>query len=728
MNRHERRKTGKKTRTKKTDEPRSFQLHEMDEAHLIKLREAVNVQQNGDVERAEKIYRQLLKKYPNNPDCLNLLGVAQRSKGNPQEAAELIQQAIDHSPQPAFFKNLANTLKDLNKYADAREAFAQYLAHEEADASENNFMGSLLHHMGEHDEALVCINKALVQDPAHAPALNNLAAVYLDMGRVADAQAPLQQALALDPENSNFITNYGLYHAATGQDDKARELYERALKIDPNNVGAEQNLADIASEDQLVEALETLLTVLPKSPNRLKTLKSIANTTLKLGRAEEALDYLQQAMELAPEDPAILTLFAGALADMDRPEEAIPFIEAAIRADPVYCDAYIRYALINHALLDFEFAVACLAQAMVLRPGDQMVVSSLGTILLAMGHTERATEAFESVLEINPNSAHAHYNYSYLLLNLGKLKQGWEAYHWRYRCQGFWAFSPPRHFTQPEWNGEPLKGKKILAYSEQGMGDQIMFATELPDLVAKGGKVTLEIEPRLVPLYQRTFPELEVLPNFLTPEEVTQAGFDYQIATPDLSRFFRSDVKDFPATPPTLKVDAEEAEIWKKRLAEISDRPKVGISWRGGMLTRQRSPQYASPEDLAEIMAIEGVDFINTQYSYTQEELNEFKELYGVELHTWDDLDLKQDLDRLVALLSELDVVVGPSTVTTVLSAAVGQKTLIFCLQHKNWDLLGLDHWPWFKDAKPFTKPTPTSDWEDTFPQLAAEMRDHLNL
>jgi len=224
MNRHERRKAKKGTAAKNADASRPLQLNEMGEAHLLKLREAVHAQQSGDVEHAAKIYRSLLKKFPDNPDCLNLLGAAERSRGNAQAAVEFIQRAIDHSPQPTFFKNLANALNDLNKYAEARDALATYFAGEDGDTSELNFMGSLLHKLGEYDEALAYINKALTRNPVHAPSLNNLAAVYLDMRRLQDAKAPLDKALELVPENSRFIGNCGLYFAFIGDNDKAMEL------------------------------------------------------------------------------------------------------------------------------------------------------------------------------------------------------------------------------------------------------------------------------------------------------------------------------------------------------------------------------------------------------------------------------------------------------------------------------------------------------------------------
>lgn len=722
MNRHERRKN-----KKSSVGGGAPQLSVMSDEHLLKLRKAVEFQKSGDTKSAEKIYHDLLKKYPNNPDCLNLLGIAARNKGNPEEAEKLIRKAIKQSPSPDYFKNLTNALMDQHEYTKAVETYTQYLSHTDANIDDNLFMANMLHRMGEFEDALTYVQKCLIQNPLHPNTLNQLAAIRLDMGEIHEALAPIQQALDLEPENSIFLTNLGLYFGAIGDYDKAREIYKQALEHAPDNVDAEQNLAAISPEDQLEEALEKLLTILPKSKDRVKALRSIASITLKLGRTVEALDYIQQVMALTPKDPYVLTLFAQALTTLKRYDDAITYVEAAISIDPLYCDAYVCYGEIHKELTDYEFSTACYAQALTLKPGDTNIITNIGVVLYQMGHLEKAEEAFQRVFEVNPNSPLAHYNYAFLLLMKGRAKEGWEEYSWRYQVQGFWASSPLRHFPQPKWNGEPLKGKRILLWAEQGLGDEILFANTIPDVLNEGGEVHIECAARLKNLFQHSFPKSVVHESQYKAAETGEDHFDYHIALPDLCALYRTKVDDFPSAEGFLKADAARVASLRMRLNAISDRPKIGISWRSMVTTHFRQLSYAHIKELAPIFDIKGVDFINLQYGDCKDELADIQKHFGIELHDWDDIDLKDDQEQLAALMKNMDVVIGPANAPSQLAGALGVPTCLFLPSHA-WTMLGTEGMPWFPTMKTFIKAAPEDTWEEPFSRIAAEIHDHLGL
>ena len=117
-----------------------------------------------------------------------------------------------------------------------------------------------------------------------------------------------------------------------------------------------------------------------------------------------------------------------------------------------------------------------------------------------------AVASYHRAIDLEPDFAEVHVNLSRTLLLDEDYEKGWQEYEWRWRNSNFRATW--RDFSYPLFSGESLNNKTILVWGEQGIGDEIMFAHAIPDLLAEGAKLVLECSQRLVPVFLRSFEDL----------------------------------------------------------------------------------------------------------------------------------------------------------------------------------------------------------------------------
>ncbi len=218
-------------------------------------------------------------------------------------------------------------------------------------------------------------------------------------------------------------------------------------------------------------------------------------------------------------------------------------------------------------------------------------------------------------------------------------------------------------YDLPHWNLEP---GKLFVFGEQGIGDEIMFASCLHDI--KDCEVTLETEPRLVSVLQRSFPDIRVIGRIGTfAEPVPQyRECDYQVPIGDLPVHFRHSVSDFPGTR-YLIPDSERVEFWKDRLKQLGDPPYIGLSWRG-------RTAKASPEEVRDFFGHQGT-YINLQYDWFHSEIKDW--MHNLEPET-------RDYDDMFALVKALDRVNTTPTSILHVAGSMGKECNVMFLKENN--------------------------------------------
>lgn len=486
--------------------------------------------------------------------------------------------------------------------------------------------------------------------------------------------------------------------------------------------------------------------ILIKHPDDFDALNRLGEICIQLKQFDEAVAYLTKLESLRPSDDATLCNLAVALMHQGMLGLAEIKLLCAIQINPSSFNAYINLGSLKSYQGDPKGLLHCSLKAVELDPGSDKAYLNLGAALEKLAQFDAAKIAFETALDLNPkcieasmNLAHleAHhgdvaravqlyetvlhdlpateaaradlikYSLSYQYLRQGRLAEGWDYYDF-----GFDPFiplnasrSPARTFIAPEWDGSPLEGRRLLVWREQGVGDEIMFMTCLPELERAGGPVVIECEPRLVTTIARSFPSMSVrAENFrLVPGMRSLAeDYDVQIAVGSLPRLFRQTLSDFARSVAYIKPDPEKVEKFKQRLAtDGQHRRKIGICWRSGMLDPLRNQHYCGLPDWGSIFSLPDCDLVNLQYGDCEEELREAEQLFGVSILRWSDLDLKNDFDSVWALMASLDSVVTVGTAVCSMAGALGINTKL--LQIKNeWTQLGTNFYPFFPAVRVF--------------------------
>jgi len=305
----------------------------------------------------------------------------------------------------------------------------------------------------------------------------------------------------------------------------------------------------------------------------------------------------------------------------------------------------------------------------------------MGNTLLDQGKLDQAIVSFNKALSVKPDYTEAHKNLGLTLLNTGqsidsnRIKEGLEEYEWRWKTDNF--LSSHRHFPQPLWDGQTsLKGKRILIWYEQGIGDTMNWSPCLSLLAAQAQHVILECQEKLVPLLSRSFPNVEVKAEDRS-FDTKRDDFDLHLPMGSLYKHFIDDVLDNKKTEAYLVPDPDRVKYWKERLNSVGEGPYVGISWKSSVKSAYRLEHYPSILEWAPVLNVPNVTFINLQYVDYVEDIARVEDEFGVKIHNFDDIDQYGDIDEVAALCAALDIVVSTKVTPPMISAGVGTPTKI---------------------------------------------------
>jgi hypothetical protein len=341
------------------------------------------------------------------------------------------------------------------------------------------------------------------------------------------------------------------------------------------------------------------------------------------------------------------------------------------------------------------------------------------------GDPDGAEECCRTALSLEPDNADASFHLGLIKLAQGRYAEGWRLYSARKRLP---AYAPRLHFPFPEWDGEPLEGRRILVYAEQGLGEEIQFASCIPDLASRAGDCVVECDPRLAPLLKRSFPAARVEgrrrdEGILWLWELPEVHVQSPIG--DLPGFLRREADDFPARQGYLVADQAARALWRRRLGRRGAGPKIGISWRGGRSPGDQWRRAVDPAALGALVAAPGGDdgvWVSCQYGSRPQERERFAEAAGRALNHWDDPDPLVDLDGFAALVSALDLVITADNTTAHLAAALGVPTWILLPASCDWRWgTAGTHTPWYAAARLFRQPGPGA-WDEVLRAVAHDL------
>lgn len=492
---------------------------------------------------------------------------------------------------------------------------------------------------------------------------------------------------------------------------EAEKLYDKFLSAHPTHEDARRLLAVLKHQTgRSAEALAELDALLKTRPLFPEAQANRAVVLAALGRPDEAEAQFRRVLAVAPGFPDAMGPLVRLLLTEERLNEADALLRSAAPAAwPV------ERAALAQRRGEQERAETTLRNFLALQPGDAAALAALVPVLTAQGRHAEAIEAGRAALALNPMLAGARHNLALTLLDSGRLTEGWAEFAHRWEAPGF--PSHPRSLTAPRWNGQDdLSGKTVLVWREQGIGDEITFASALPDLIDRAGRVIVDCSAKLAPLFARSFPKADIRPENRAFDPLCP-GIDLHLPMGDLFAFLRPTLNSFPRRAAYLAADPRQCARWKTRLDALGPEPKIGIAWKSTLATPSRAQNFLPAlEQMQAVLAVPGLQFVNLQPRADRHEIESAAKACGAVIHVFDDLDLFDDLDSQAALMVNLDKVVSIGTATAILSAALGVPTGMFLLKHAQWDPMGTEGIPWLPQTRLFRR-----FWNESWDKATSE-------
>ena len=638
----------------------------------------VSLYHAGELARAENLCRRLHKLQPKHPGALHLLGVIQHQAGDYVQAVDLIKQSIKLQPNAdSCWCNLG-------------------LAHSA---------------LGRHEEAIYAYQRAISLNPLSAAAHLNLGMVLSAIGQITEAASYYDRAIQLKPDIPQAHFNLGNALWSLGQLFEAEHCYRRALALKPDFPEACLNLGNTLLDlDQVPAAIEYYQRTLALKADLPVAHYSLGNALRDTGQLDAAIGSFKRALALEPHYVDAILALGSALRATGARSEALAIYRQALSINPGIAEARINLNSVLSELGQPEEAGENLVDTLEQEPMLAEALSNLGNAALAAGQPDKAIAHFDRALAFKPGYAEILYNKSLALLLDGKLAEGWPLYEYRPARKN----AAPNEYGCPLWEGQSLKGKRLLLVKEQGLGNQMQFLRYVPLLAALGAEVDVLLDPALLKLAS-TVPGvarvLAALPD--------NPDYDYWNFLLSMPLHLGTQLDSIPNGVPYLTAQPAAVSAWGADInAFAQGRRRVGLVWSGARThinDRNRSIPLAAFAPLSEI---ESHCLVILQQDAS------VPALADVFRHTEVLLAGEQckDFADTAAAIMNLDLVISVDTAVAHLAGALGRPvwTLIPCNRDGRW-LLQRDDSPWYPSMRLYRQ-REYGQWDDVVARVAQDL------
>ena len=533
-------------------------------------------------------------------------------------------------------------------------------------------------------------------------------------GQLNEAAAGYRQVVALAPEHYAAHLNLGVVLRALRRLDEALASYDRALAIRPRSVDAHHNrgavLFDLRRAGDALASYDRAIALGSDNPD---THHRRGLALRELGRLDEALASLDHAIGLKPDEASLHRDRGGVLLTLKRWDDALASYERALALGPESAGAHNGRGTALVGLGRLEAALASYGAAIARAPDFALAHRNRGVTLRKLGRPAEAVQSYDAAIALNPDVAEAYWYRSLCHLATGRFAEGWRDYERRWDTQEFVAEAygnvTPQILARLDRAVEraDLAGRDVLLVGEQGVGDVLMFASLIPDVVAAGARVSVLCDRRLRGLFAQSFPGVALLDPPTAARDLDR--FDRVLAIGSLGRLFRNRLEDFPGAP-YLAPRPEVRARWAERLGPAAGRKRVGLSWRGGLARTGRSDRSLDLEALRPVLDLPDCEFVSLQYGAPEAEVAAINAGLArpIRLFPADEID---DFEDLAGLVQNLDLVISVQTALVHLCGALGAPALVMVPATAEWRYMSAGpSMPWYDSITLFRQGA-DKDW-----------------
>jgi Flp pilus assembly protein TadD len=514
----------------------------------------------------------------------------------------------------------------------------------------------------------------------------------------------------------------------SGQIESAVRWFAKGVCVEPGRFEATHNLGlaipnsqNLAQLPSRLRSLEWATTLCPKN-DRIK-----ADHLQEHYRSGNLLAG-QELLELGERssDPLVLSSASLVAIEMQKSGLARHLTAKAVALHPNEFIAFSKKAVVALSAGDIVSAEADLRRSLGIQPQALEPMINIGRVLELKGEMRAALRTYEDALSRRPDLAEPRLNAAVLQLGLGNYSTGWDWYEARWNADAVITYGREKMSdrlvtTKPVFN--PDRRDRVLLWAEQGLGDELMFASMFGNVVADADHVIAQADPRLITLFKRSFPSVEFHKRI---RPVDESLYDSQIPIGSLGRLYRRDLASFASVVhPYLQADAALAGKFRRQMNP--DRQIIGISWSTSNPDNGRHRSV----DLARLCAVfvgKPIQLVNLQYNCDLAAINAVEESLGVEITRLPDVDNFAEIDKLAAVVSSCDLVISIGNATAHLAAALGRPTWVLTPAAGSWRWMfeGATT-PWYPSVRVFRQKR-SGHWGDVFDELSSHLHKFVKL
>lgn len=532
---------------------------------------------------------------------------------------------------------------------------------------------------------------------------------YKQNNNIKKALEYYKNAIALNPNDFMLIFNTANELYNNGHNEEAIAYYDRALKIRKDVEQVYFNKGIVFTQlNKHAEAADCFMQAINTNRNYDRAYVHAGNAFEKCDKHNEAIAIYKEGLDIDHSNADLHFRLGSVYKHKDMFQEAITELRTATEKNRDNLVYKLELANTLHLIDGSEEAAKLYQTILEHNPENHHVLYNLGYTVKKMGYIDEALEIYNKVLEMEPNYALARFSRSLIYLILGDWKRGWQEYEWRWAAYD----ESPKKFDAPVWDGSDIRGRRILLYAEQGLGDTIQFIRYAELVKDLGAHVIVETQDavkdilKLCPYIDEVYSRGERLPHF-----------DTHIALMSLPLVFDTQIETTPHNIPYIYAKPELVAYWADQLKDDHNF-KIGICWQGNPNYRTQFLRQAVAgksmhvKNFEPIARLKGISLYNLQKMGGEDQLQELAP--DVEIKSFgSDFDKHNGrfMDTM-AVMKNLDLIITIDTGTCHVAAALGIPTWNLLPNPADWRwMIDRNDTPWYNNMRLFKQPSP-GDWQ----------------
>ena len=684
--------------------------------------DGLNLIQNKEFEQAERKFLKSLELIPDRESVLNNLSSAQIKLGKYEDAKKSATRVIELNKNNAVaWMNLGVIEQEFSNFETSVNCFNKAIETDPLYFHAYNNKGILLCEFGKYQEAIINFNKSLELQPDLVEAILNKADAFKELKNFDEALKCIDAALKiknLAPEiwakKGDILHNMKRY-------DEAIQAYDQAIKLNKNYAEA---LCNKGFTLFTIERYEESIAVCNKALEIKKIFPeawvNIAVSYIGLKKYDLALEYCEKALAVSENFIEALNSKGLCLFNLKKYEQANELFDKILKIKKDFPEAMENKANTLYALKEYDEALI-FYEAIENKKDYHKVLNNKGLLLHALGHVKDkkyfnlAKDCYDQAIKIKSDFADAYWNKSLTQLTLGEFTEGWKNYEYRFKLES----AKPQFIEIPRLESlKNLTNKRVLIWSEQGLGDSIQFSRYIYKLLDLGAKITFDTSKLLMALMSRQF-------NCVINERgkgLVKNNFDFQIPLLSLPMLFNTNLNSIPFNSSYLKTSKEKDVEWLDKLKLTKQKLNIAITYAG-------NPDYLADSERSASLEIFHPLVDKANLFLIQKDIKKEDEIF-LKKHPQikfigKDID---NFDDLASVIQNMDFVISTDTSIPHLAAAIGKRVFILLGKITDWRwMLNSGTSPWYNSAtllrKKFNPKSKTHDWSHAFEWIMKEFK-----